>query len=95
MCLWQDGWETHLDYGQQFKVVHVKIEMPSGAKGWRSLSASIRRGRNDYILVNRFQDELHKKVSARLILSFASGAVSYFARKVCSHEISGENGREQ
>ncbi len=26
-------WETHPDYGRQFKVEHVKIEMPSGAKG--------------------------------------------------------------
>jgi len=26
-------WETHPDYGRQFKVDHVEIEMPSGAEG--------------------------------------------------------------
>jgi exodeoxyribonuclease V alpha subunit len=26
-------WETHPDYGRQFKVEHVEIEMPSGAEG--------------------------------------------------------------
>jgi len=33
-------WETHPDYGRQYKVDHVEIEMPSGAEGVAQFTAN-------------------------------------------------------
>lgn len=37
-------WETHPDYGRQFKVEHVEIEMPSGADGLAQFIANHKLG---------------------------------------------------